>query len=94
MPSFPGKPGIKNIPDAEVEPDVQPDVDADVITCIPETEVCDGKDNDCNDVVDDYWAPTEQGGQTTSWMTRLTAVFAATSAISCTPRRCAWMGSA
>ncbi len=56
-------PGVKNIPDAEVEPDVPPDADADVVTCVPETEVCDGRDNDCNDIVDDYWAPVDQGGQ-------------------------------
>ncbi|MBU1510562.1 SUMF1/EgtB/PvdO family nonheme iron enzyme [Myxococcota bacterium] len=55
-------PGIKILPDADVEPDVAPDADVDTTTCIPEEEICDGVDNDCNDIIDDYWAPTAQGG--------------------------------
>ena len=55
-------PGIKVVPDAEVIPDAGPDADVDVVTCIPADETCDGEDNDCNGVVDDYWTPTESGG--------------------------------
>ncbi|PKN31469.1 MAG: hypothetical protein CVU63_23770, partial [Deltaproteobacteria bacterium HGW-Deltaproteobacteria-20] len=55
-------PGIKFVPDAEVIPDAEPDADIDVVTCVPSDETCDGVDNDCNDIIDDYWAPTAQGG--------------------------------
>ncbi|MBU1382068.1 SUMF1/EgtB/PvdO family nonheme iron enzyme [Myxococcota bacterium] len=53
--------GNLNIPDV-IEPDADIIEDADVVECIPTEEICDGLDNDCNDIIDDYWAPISEGG--------------------------------
>ncbi|MBN2724748.1 MAG: SUMF1/EgtB/PvdO family nonheme iron enzyme [Deltaproteobacteria bacterium] len=53
------------IPDAQVTDDADADgsVDDDADACIPSEEICDGVDNDCNGIVDDFWASEDEGGQ-------------------------------
>ncbi|MBN2725198.1 MAG: hypothetical protein JXR95_14125 [Deltaproteobacteria bacterium] len=46
-----GDKGHWELPDGSL-PDIVVDPDADVIECEPTDEICDGKDNDCDDVID------------------------------------------
>lgn len=53
--------------DGSVNTDVtnngNPDAGEDADSCIVSEEICDEQDNDCNGIVDDYWAPISEGGQ-------------------------------